>query len=76
MNISPIGHFDAEPVAEVVDVLRVVLHQRHVVTRHRHVEAAVRRVRLGQDLLHLELVFLFLGLKRHETPRFGLSILH
>lgn len=46
---TPFSYLDAEPVAEVVDVLGVVLHQRHVITRHHHIQRPVRRFRGSQD---------------------------
>lgn len=63
---SPFWHFDAEPVAEVVDVLGVVLHHCHVMTRHFHVQSPVRCVRRRHDLFHLVFVFFFLWLKSQK----------
>lgn len=61
----PLRYLDAEPVAEVVDVLGVVLHQRHVITRHHNVQRPVRRFRGSRNWFDLEFVLLFLRLTRH-----------
>lgn len=70
---SPLCQFDAEPVAEVVDVLGVMLHHCHVITRHLHIQSPVICIRLCHDLFHLVsvcLLPLLLWLKTKNTRHF------
>lgn len=64
----PVGHFDIKAVAEFMDVLRVMLHQGHVIARDGHIQHTVRNVRRCLDLFHLNFFLLLLLLQEHIKP--------